>query len=183
MEEKYIGPLLVKSISVDDIKTYTDGDVLIVEYDNGKKETITRKTFDLVSTTEPSDYSTVRNIKLKEILRDFYPLLSQYLLTIHNDQIDAKEARTKYLSDAMLVLTEYDIKSSEVDALFGPVVTELEMMVKSVINEIDNRLDRSSNYLWTADDSKFIPGVDVTLERTLIEAKKIISTIPINEGQ
>lgn len=65
------------------------------------------------------------------------------------------------------LMTEYDIENYEVESLF-----------KFIKDEIADRFDRASNYLWTGDDRDFIPGMDFRTFKTLLDVEKIIKSIP-----
>lgn len=178
-EKTYVGPRLVTMVVLqDDLKTYGQNDVLVVHYDGGYKETLTKRTYELVRTPEPSDFTMVRNKKFAAMTRDIYKVLAQYLINASDEAAEIKPLRTKFLQDAIVVVSEYDLKVMEVDAFLNPMQAEIIGVLNTLGAEFDNTMYRATNWLWTQDDTQFIPGVNVMEERTLLESKKVISQIP-----
>lgn len=74
------------------------------------------------------------------------------------------------VKELLAVIAEHHLKAEDVDVLKATLERELF-----------NSFNRATHFLWTKDDKSFIPGTNTVLERTLIEADKIIKTIPQDE--
>lgn len=72
----------------------------------------------------------------------------------------------------LAVISEYDISVGEIDKLCN-----------SIAFEIGTSFNRATNFLWTKDDKKFIPGVSVMDSVTLLGAEKVLKTIPREDGE
>lgn len=70
------------------------------------------------------------------------------------------------LKELLTVVAEHDFKASDIEALNN-----------AFANELFNGFNRATHYLWTKDDKSFIPGNNVVLERSLLEADMIIKSI------
>ena len=70
------------------------------------------------------------------------------------------------------VIREYDISVADINALF-----------QEVGKDIDGRFGRATNYLWTKDDRRFVPGFSVMDSVTLLMAEEVIDNIPQYEGE
>lgn len=176
--KKYIGPRGVDSVVIEEMKTYSGAEVVTVHYDGGYKELMTKKTFELVASEEPSDYTAVRNKKFDAMSVEFYKLLGDYFLAISTDPTNKKDARHSFLEKAMSMINEYDIKVAEIEPFLNAFIAESTSAVNAVGYEIDNAFNRATNYLWTKDDAQFVPGTNMMMERTLLESKRITSEIP-----
>lgn len=64
-------------------------------------------------------------------------------------------------------IQEYDLPVSDVNAL-----------LQDVAREIDNHFSRATNWLWTKDDKRYIPGFNPMNEITLVMANEVNSSIP-----
>jgi hypothetical protein len=178
--KKFIGPRMVTEVTVDEqVKTYGGNEVVVVNYDGGYKETMTKKTYDLLVSQEPSDFTKIREKKFKSIYEDFYPMLCKFLSSVVKTDEEKKQARLSFIQDCLAVFSEYDLKVSEVSPLLDPVFSEVNIIINALANELDNYFNRATNFLWTRDDAQFVPGVNIMNERTMIEAKKISETIPL----
>lgn len=176
--KKYVGPRGVENVVIEEMKTYSGAEVVTVHYDGGHKELMTKKAFELLMTEEPSDLTSVRNKKMKAMSSELYPLISEYILTIKDNLDEKKDARVSFLGKALALITEYDLKVSEVEPLLNPIVAEIASAMNAINYEIDNILNRATNFLWTKNDAEFVPGVNMMMERTLLEAKKVSAEIP-----
>lgn len=177
----YVGPRGVTHVVIDEMKTYSGAEVVTVHYDGGYSELMTKKTYELVSTKEPSDYTAIRNVKYAAMNKEIYPIIAEYVLAIAPNVglADAKkDARHDFLGKALAMMTEFDIKVSEIESFLNPIIAELNGAVNAIGYEMDNTFNRATNYLWTKNDGDFIPGTNMILERTLLEAKKVNSEIP-----
>ncbi len=67
----------------------------------------------------------------------------------------------------LAVLAEHDLKGQEI-----------ETITNSVSNELFNSFNKATHYLWTKDGNSFTPGTNAVLERSLLEAHQIITSIP-----
>lgn len=174
----YVGPRGVDHVVIDEMKTYSGQDIVEVHYDGGYKELMTKKSYELVSSPEPSDFTMVRNKKLNAISAELFPLIANFIALLAKPADEIKKARTEFLQATIAVIAEYDLKVSEIEALLNPIAAEIQSLVNIISSELDNTFNRATNYLWTKDDSQFIPGTNMMMERTLLEATKINKTIP-----
>jgi hypothetical protein len=61
---------------------------------------------------------------------------------------------------------------------------EIESLMRQFAGSMDDTYNRAQNYLWTKDDSKFIPGVGPLDMVPLSTAQGIIKSIPnVIEGK
>ena len=68
--------------------------------------------------------------------------------------------------EILQIVGEYDIN-----------VNEINILIREIGNQIALNIDRAMNYLWTKDDSTFIPGINPAGKNTLLEAKTILNSI------
>lgn len=175
----YVGPRGVETVVIEDIKTYGGNDVVMVHYEGGYKELMTKKVYELVSSTTPSDFTAVRNKKFQAMQEGFNPVIVKYYSTKIDSDESAKTARITFLQEGLAAISEYDIKSSEIEPFFNSINAEMAGLVNGIIFELDNNFNRATNFLWVKNDSDFIPGTNMMMERTLLESKKIIQEIPV----
>lgn len=178
METTYfVGPMLVvQTIDCDTVKTYDPSNKAItVIYAGGKKELMTQKVFDLIKTTEPSDLTTIRNKKMDAFYLDVYPVFAAYVACMRTSNADA--AKVALLQAFVTLSVEYSIKSGEFTTFLATLQSEMIGAANAMVAEIDNQYARITNYLWTQDDSSFIPGSDVMSDRSMLEAKSFIDKI------
>lgn len=181
-EKKFVGPRVVSMVVVNEgVKTYSGGGTVFVHYEGGEKELMTKRTYEIVSTPEASDHTSVRNKKFEAINKELYPIISTYILTVVGDAEQKKEGRTQFLQDSLSLISEFDIKVSEIDSFLTPLIAEMTGAANAIACELDNTINRATNFLWTKNDSNFIPGADSMMDRTFLEAKKVNSEIPSNE--
>lgn len=84
------------------------------------------------------------------------------------DFTDLGKRKIKIITLAVLsVLAEHDLKGEEIETL-----------TNSVQNELYNSFNKATHYLWTKDANSFTPGSNAVLERSLLEAHRIITSIP-----
>lgn len=84
------------------------------------------------------------------------------------DFTDLGKRKIKIITLAVLsVLAEHDLKGEEIETL-----------TNSVQNELYNSFNKATHYLWTKDGNSFTPGSNAVLERSLLEAHRIITSIP-----
>lgn len=84
------------------------------------------------------------------------------------DHNHIRYARFNVLVPEMInVIEEYDIPVSDINAL-----------LQDVAREVDARFARATNWLWTRDDNRYVPGFNPMEDITLIMAKEITNTIP-----
>jgi len=176
--KQYVGPRGVMAVVIEADKTYSGADVVTVNYDGGYSELMTKKTYELVATNEPSDFTAVRNKKFNAMYNEIYPLIAEYLLNITKSNEDKSAARQSFLEKAMALLTEFDIKVSEIEPFLNQIIAELNGATNAIGYELDNTFNRASNFLWTKKDTDFIPGTNMMMERSLLEAKRVTSIIP-----
>jgi hypothetical protein len=84
------------------------------------------------------------------------------------DFTDVSKRRINLLVIEFLkIIAELDLKSGEVETL-----------CRGLSNELMNSMNRASNFLWTGNDEQFVPGYDIMMDRSLLEADLIIKKIP-----
>lgn len=104
---------------------------------------------------------------------DFFEIMPLATLVIVGtvEETDFNELRRKkfmvMLPKIIEVVAEMDIKVYEVDALF-----------RDAGNSLTQSFNRALNFVWTGDDTKFVPGVDPVNEFTFVEAQHILASIP-----
>lgn len=59
----------------------------------------------------------------------------------------------------------------------GIIYCDIPYIMKEIHNRLNTSFERATNYLWTKDDSQFIPGVSELTNRSLIEADVILRDI------
>ncbi len=99
------------------------------------------------------------------------PLTEKAIVAIVTDERKDYNHIRKALFDVIVpeivnVLREYDISVADINALF-----------QEVGKEIDGRFGRATNYLWTKDDRRFVPGFSVMDSVTLLMAEEVIDNI------
>lgn len=70
------------------------------------------------------------------------------------------------------VICEYDIH-----------VSEIQSLLQQLAAGIDNNFARATNFVWTRDDSQFIPNTNPLYNRSLLEADAIIRSIESKNGE
>lgn len=176
--EQYIGPRKVLTVAVDTVKTFGNNEVVVVHYDGGDKELMPKKTFELVVTDVPSDYTTVRTKKFTELRKVLYPIIAE-CVAVTGESDDVKKAkRTEMLQKVLAAISEVDIKDSEMQPFFDQVLVECNGIINAILFELSTAMSRAINFLWTKDDTRFVPGTDVMNDRTYLEAKKIVEDVP-----
>ena len=96
----------------------------------------------------------------------------EFLLTDKpTDWNDLRKRKLGRITKGLLaVLAEHDVKAQDIEAIKQSLETELY-----------NSFNRVTHYLWTKDDKSFIPGNNVVMERSLLEADIVIKSIPTDE--
>lgn len=80
----------------------------------------------------------------------------------------AKRKHAIILKELMAVLAEHDLKGGEI-----------EMITNGLSNELFNAFNKATHLLWTKGDSNtFTPGGNTVLERSLLEADRVIKSFP-----
>lgn len=129
-----------------------------------------------VSEVVPEEFKThggknTVTVKYEGGYSEFMPLASfQLLVTAEpTDFTDlAKRKHKAILTDLMAVLAEYDVKGGEA-----------EMIANGLSNELFNAFNKATHLLWTSGDSNnFTPGSNTVLERSLLEADRVIKSFP-----
>lgn len=180
-QKMYVGPRGVQTVAIEEMKTASGADVVTVYYDGGYSELMTKKTYELISSTKPTDFTAIRNKKFIEMTKELYPMIAEYITYIVSDMTpeNKSSARHIFLNKVMSILTEYNISVAEVEPFLNPFLAEFTGLINSISFEIDNTFNRATNYLWTKNDKDFVPGTDMMSERTLLEAQKVNREIPI----
>lgn len=135
---QFIGPRKVESVIVLETKTPKGEAMIEVTYAGEFKETMSQKLFDASTTSEASDYTNLRDKRVRIISPEI-----------------------------VAILQEYDIRVCDVDSILRMAATE-----------VDNRFNRAVGFLWTGDDSTFVPGMNPIVERSILEAEAILAKIP-----
>jgi hypothetical protein len=99
------------------------------------------------------------------------PLTEKAIIAIVTDEKNDYNHIRKALFDVLVpeivnVIRDYDVSVSDINALF-----------QEVGKEIDGRFARATNFLWTKDDKRFIPGFSVMDSVTLLMAEEVIDNI------
>lgn len=102
---------------------------------------------------------------------EFMPLASFEML-VSAEPTDftalAKKKHKIILEQLLAVLAEHDIKGGEI-----------EMITKGLDNELFNAFNKATHLLWTGGDTNnFTPGSNTVLERSLLEADRVIKSFP-----
>lgn len=101
--------------------------------------------------------------------KDLMPKSSfdQLVTDKQTDWNDLRDRKFKaIISELVDVMVEFDIKSEDLEALF--------IKLKDHFTDIFNR---ATNFLWTGDDTQFIPGTNPSMERSILEAELIYRDI------
>ena len=175
--QKFVGPKKVDHVVVDDLKTFGNNDVVVVHYEGGTTELMPKKTFELIATDEPSDYTTVRNLKFVELRKTLYPIIGEYVSVLGEEQSVRDAQKTVTLQKVLSAISEVDMKDEEMDPFFTQVDVEFRGITNAILYELSNFSGRAINFLWTGNDSLFVPGANPMSSTTFLEAKKISSKI------
>lgn len=74
----------------------------------------------------------------------------------------------RILAELIAVLAEHDMKGGEI-----------ETITNGLSNELFNAFNKATHLLWTdGDNNNFTPGGNTVLERSLLEADKVIKQFP-----
>lgn len=129
-----------------------------------------------VKTVIPEEYKTnggknTVTVHYEGGFSEFMPFSSFQLLITPEPTDFTDLARRKHraiLTDLMAVLAEYDVKGGEA-----------EMISNGLSNEIFNAFNKATHLLWTNGDSNnFTPGSNAVLERSLLDADRVIKSFP-----
>jgi len=58
---------------------------------------------------------------------------------------------------------------------------EIETITNSISNELYNSFNKATHALWTGETKSFTPGGNAVLEQSLLQAHKVITSIPNDE--
>jgi len=85
-----------------------------------------------------------------------------------SDYNDLRDRKFRQMVPGIITLiTEWDIKTVELKPLLGQVGDSLQ-----------DAMERAGNYLWTHDERTWVPGMSFMTERTLLEAERVLQSIP-----
>lgn len=88
------------------------------------------------------------------------------------DLTSFRDLKHEHIAREMLALmAEYNIK-----------VADIENLIALIRDAVQDYISRADSYLWTNDDNQFIPGVSAIQDRTLLEAKKVLESMPKQDG-
>lgn len=178
--QKFVGPRAVTHVVIDEMKTYGGNDVVRVYYEGGHTELMPKRTFELVATEVAKDFNYVRDEKFSELRKIIYPLIAKIVASSGESEEVKGQVRTSTLQEILAGISELDIKDSEQKSLFDGMNVEFFGITNAVMFELSNEFARATNWLFTQDDKQFVPGMDVMYDRTYLEMKKVVSTIPKN---
>ena len=179
-KKQFIGPKAVEYVVVTGDVSFLGSDILKVQYKGGDTEIMTKPTFDLVVSEEPADFTSVRTKQFAELRKKLYPLLGNY---IGNIETENQGAKLEFIQGALTLLAEYSVKQRDIDVVFNDMTADIKVAFEDIGNSIDMNYDRVTNYLWTGDDKKFIPGVHPISEITFLETKKFLERITPQDEQ
>lgn len=95
---------------------------------------------------------------------------------VSKEPMTAEHAQMQRLNSMILavmeVIAEYDLKGGDAQ----PFVNKLSFMIQDAF-------DRASNYLWSKNDLEYAPGDSPLRYRSILEAHKIIKSIPDTENR
>lgn len=177
----FVGPRRVEKIEPQDVKTYIGTQVMKICYDGGFSQLLTLKTFNIVKTDEPKDFNYVRDTKFKELFKEMYPLVAKHFSS-YGEELSVEERgeqRKTVLKDMISLACEYDLTVTEIENVLQTLITEANNLFSSLGYQVDSAYDRASNFLWSGDDSTFIPGYDQSKDLTLVQAKMVLDSIPV----
>lgn len=110
-------------------------------------------------------------VKYEGGFSEFMPLATFELLVTEKPTDFTAPAKRKHaaiLKDLMAVLAEYDLKGGEIESL-----------TNGLSNELFNAFNKATHLLWTnGDNNNFTPGSNTVLERSLLEADRVIKSYP-----
>lgn len=177
-QETFVGPRKVMTKVIENFKTYGANEVVRIHYEGGYSEIMPVKTFELVATHEPKDYNYIRDVKFTALNKVLYPIIGKCVAAQGEDVETRKAARLSMLQEALAAISEIDMKDSEQKSFFDAMNVEFYGIPNAIMYELSNHFARATNWLFTKDDTEFVPGMDVMYNRTYLEMKKIISDIP-----
>jgi len=136
MEDKYIGSRKVMGVTEIELKTVAENPIVEVLFENGDKKIMSKKTFDIVATSEVSDETTVSNKKLDAIISGCLAVIEEFdadVMEWNKITIRLYDSLNENLNRATNLLWYKD------DKRFVPGVDSLNnvslLMVKKVIND------------------------------------------------
>lgn len=114
--------------------------------------------------------SAVFEVELESGQRNIYP--EKALVAISTEEVKdhnfIRDRRIALMIGPIVdILKEYDLPAAQ----FG-------YALQCVAGSINNEFDRALNYLWTKDDSRYVPGFESANDATLLMAGRVISVIP-----
>lgn len=65
----------------------------------------------------------------------------------------------------------------------GIIYCDIPYLMKEIHNRLNTAFERATNYLWTKDDTEFIPGIHELTNRSILEADVILREIKTNEPE
>lgn len=179
----FVGPRKVHHLELIDVKSYRGTEVFRVFYEGGFNQVMTQTTFNAVKNAEPKDFNHVRSEKFKHVLKELYPLIAEHFNTFSKEQTNEErsEFRKGLLGRMTEVIAEYDVTVAEIQSLLQLMTGEANALFGALGFQMDASFGRANNFLWTNDDSNFIPGHDGMNDITLVMAKQVIGQIPVKE--
>jgi len=172
--KKYIGPKAVEYAIVTEDKSFLGTDIIKVQYEGGDTEIMTQTVYDLVTSDAPADFNSVRDTQFKALRAKLYPLLGGYIGAMESENATPK---LEFIQQSLVYLAEYSIKQRDIDKVFNDMTFDIKGAFEDIGQSIDGNYDRVTNFLWTGDDKKFIPGVHPISDITFLETKKFLEKI------
>lgn len=108
---------------------------------------------------------TYENGRVQRFTKKTYELV---VTDIPSDATIVQKTKFNHLVPSIVsVIAEFDIE-----------VFEIQALLQRIADNIDNSFSRATNYVWTKDDTQFVPGGNPLHTRSLLEADAVIRTIP-----
>jgi len=179
----YIGPKQIESTQILEGKTFNGNNIYKVIYAGGDSEIISETALNLMQTEEPSDFTAARTKQFNAIRKQLFPLIGAYVSSLALDTEEDKKAASKdFLEKSLILLAEYSIKQRDIDVLFDGMAGEITVgTFKPIGNLVDEHYNRVTNFLWTGDDKKYIPGYHPISDITYLETKGFLEKINPDE--
>lgn len=175
--EKFIGPKKIFAVEVTPDVSFLGTKVLKVHYEGGGHEFVTETVLDLIVTSTPSDFTSVRDISFKEAKKKMFPLLGAYIATLGEPVPEGDTSRQVLITKLVEIVAEYSIKERDIDPLFDSISSTVQKIYTDTGETIGENYNRIINYFLTGDLSTYIPGTNPLSEVTFLEIKKSLEKV------
>lgn len=174
--EQFIGEFAVKKVTVlPELVSFFGTPVVEVEFPSRPSEIMTKKVFDLVATTEPSNSTAVRDKQIDAFKVELAPVISRFVLNMYSP--DKTKEVAEVVEKAVMLAAEYSFKLRDIDSAFNVVSGDIISVFKAIGENVDMNYDRVTQYFWTGKDGDFIPGTSPVSEVNLLQTKKFLEKI------